>query len=75
MAKIDEQKEKINTLRTYSIFFLTAIFSLIAYIFNTFENNFIIKNIFLFLGLFFLIIIYLFLIVSLIKEIKKLKDL
>ena len=75
MAKIDEQKEKINTLRVYSIFFLTMIFSLIAYIFNTFKENILVENILLFFGLGCLIIVYLFLTVSLIKETKKLKDL
>jgi len=75
LAKIDEQKEKINTLRVYSIFFLTMIFSLIAYIFNTFKENILVENILLFFGLGCLIIFYLFLTVSLIKETKKLKDL
>ena len=51
MAEIDRQKEKVNTLRVYSIFFLTMIFSLIAYIFNVFQNKNLVENIFLFLGL------------------------
>ena len=75
MAEIDRQKEKVNTLRVYSIFFLTMIFSLIAYIFNVFQNKNLVENIFLFLGLGSLIIVYLFLTISLIKETNKLKDL
>jgi phage shock protein PspC (stress-responsive transcriptional regulator) len=75
MAKIDEQKEKVNTLRVYSIFFIIMIFSLIAYIFNTFKQTPFIENIFLFLVLGVLIIIYFLLTLSLVKETKKLKDL
>ena len=74
MAKIDEQKEKINTLRVYSIFFLTTIFSMIVYIFNTFKSNDIVGNVFLFLVLGSLIVVYVFLTSALIKETKKLKD-
>ena len=75
MAKIDEQKEKVNTLRLYSIFFLTSIFSLIAYIFNVFKFKSFVENIFLFLVLSVLIVVYAFVTISLIKETKKLKDL
>ena len=59
MAKIDEQKEIVNTIRVFVVIFMTAFFSVGAYIFNNFDKSSELRLIFLaFISLFLLTIIF-----------------
>ena len=75
MAKIDAQKEIINTIRVFIIVFITAFFSIGAYIFNNFEHLQELKLIFLTFITLLLLVIILILGILLKKEIKNLEEL
>ena len=75
MAEIDRQKEKVSNYRLVWGISLTALFGMIAFIFNSFDKLIFMKKIFITIGFFTLIIFVLYLTWKLKIETDKLKDL
>jgi len=75
MANLDKQKEIVSTFRTFAIFSLTILFSLIAYLFTSIHKLSNIQLLFLFGAILLNAIVFMVLIFFLIKSINKLKDL
>jgi len=75
MAEIDRQKEKVSNYRLVWGISLTALFGMIAFIFNAFDKLIFMKKIFITIGFFTLIIFVLYLTWKLKIETDKLKDL
>jgi len=75
MANLDKQKEIVSTFRTFAIFSLTILFSLIAYLFTSIHHLSNIQLLFLFGAILLNAIVFMVLIFFLIKSINKLKDL
>ena len=75
MADLDKQKEIVSTFRTFAIFSLTILFSLIAYLFTSIHKLSNIQLLFLFGTILLSATIFVFFIYFLIKAINKLKDL
>ena len=75
MANIDKQKEIVSTFRTFALFVLATLFSLVAYIFTAIDKLKEIQLLFLFGAVLLSAIVFVILIYFLIKSINKLKDL
>ena len=75
MADLDKQKEVVSTFRTFAIFILATLFSLIAYLFTSIHSLKKIQLLFLFGAIVLSAGVFVFLIFFLIKSINKLKDL
>jgi len=75
MAEIDRQKEKVSNYRLVWGISLTALFGMIAFIFNSFDKLIFMKKILIAISFFVLIIFVLYLTWKLKVETDKLKDL
>ena len=75
MAELDKQKEKVSFWRTLFFVWLTAIFGIIAYLFEKLPNLNEIKIDFAIIGLLFLVAFLIATSIKMTKEINKLKDL
>jgi len=75
MAEIDKQKEKIAFLRSIFVLLLGSLFALIGFIVTKYPVLNQIQLILADIGGFILLIVIIFLLIKILKEIDKLKDL
>ncbi len=75
MSKLDKQKEKVSNYRLIWGLTLTALFGMIAFIFNSFDKLPLVKQYLVTFGFIAIIVIVLYLSWKLKKETDKLEDL